>query len=208
MNRLLARWRSPRSRTRGQGLVEFAIILPLFLLILLAMAEFGFVFSHELTLTYATREGARTGSALAEGGTTTLTCTAHGATTNIDEQVIASVQRVLTSPGSQVDRAQVSQIRIYKADANGAETGYVNVWVRGAWTSADGTLSLEWMPSSGNWSACGRDNGVNADLLGVSVRYTYNMVTPLSSVLRFFGGPGATSLAMSDKTVMQLNPTQ
>jgi Flp pilus assembly protein TadG len=205
VSRLLAQRRSTRRRSRGQGLVEFAIIVPLFLLILLAMAEFGFVFSHHLTLTYATREGARTGSALADGGSI---CAVHGATTNIDEQVIASVQRVLTSPGSQVDRTRVAQIRIYKADASGAEAGYVNVWVRGAWTSADGTLSLEWQPLSGNWSACGRDNGVNADSLGVSITYTYNFVTPLSSVLRFFGGPSASSLAMSDKTVMQLNPTQ
>ena len=38
------------------------------MLILFGMLEFGFVFSHNLTLQYATREGARTGALLANGG--------------------------------------------------------------------------------------------------------------------------------------------
>ena len=46
----------------------------------------------------------------------------------------------------------------------------------------------------------------NADSIGVSLTYTYAMTTPLSGV-RFVGGPGATSLTMTDKTVMALNPS-
>ncbi len=55
---------------RGQGLVEFAMLVPIFMLLLLGMLEFGFAFDQNLTLEYATREGARVGSALANGGGT------------------------------------------------------------------------------------------------------------------------------------------
>ena len=56
-----------RDRSRGQSLVEFAISVPVFVLLLFGMLEFGFAFSHNLTLEYATREGARTGAALGPG---------------------------------------------------------------------------------------------------------------------------------------------
>ncbi len=44
------------------------MVLPIFLLLILGTLEFGIAFDHNLTLEYATREGARTGSALANGG--------------------------------------------------------------------------------------------------------------------------------------------
>lgn len=46
---------------KGQSLVEFAIVLPLILLILLGIAQFGMMFNSYLTIQNATREGARVG---------------------------------------------------------------------------------------------------------------------------------------------------
>jgi len=54
-------WRrtSTRSRGRGQALVEFALVIPLFLLMLVALFDLGrAVFAYN-TLTNAAREGAR-----------------------------------------------------------------------------------------------------------------------------------------------------
>ena len=61
---------SPAAPQRGQGLVEFAMLVPVFVLLLLGMLEFGFVFDHTMTLGYATREGARSGAAFGGGNTT------------------------------------------------------------------------------------------------------------------------------------------
>ncbi len=43
----------------GQSLVEFALILPIMLLLLMGIVQFGFIFNGQITLTSAAREGAR-----------------------------------------------------------------------------------------------------------------------------------------------------
>lgn len=52
---------------KGQALVEFAIILPVLLLVLLGIMEFGMMINSYLTIQNASREGARLGIV---GGTT------------------------------------------------------------------------------------------------------------------------------------------
>ena len=51
-----------RERERGQALVELALVLPLFLLLLLGIVQMGSVFRDYIALTDATRVGARQGS--------------------------------------------------------------------------------------------------------------------------------------------------
>lgn len=46
---------------RGQSLVEFAMVLPLFLVLIFAIVDFGIGFQQHITLTNAAREGARYG---------------------------------------------------------------------------------------------------------------------------------------------------
>ncbi len=48
-----------RSRTRGQALVEFAVVLPVFLLILSGILDFGFLLYSRMTVISSAREGAR-----------------------------------------------------------------------------------------------------------------------------------------------------
>jgi hypothetical protein len=199
------RMASSNHSERGQSLVEFAMIVPVFVLILFGMLEFGFVFSHNLTLQYATREGARTGALLADGGSLTTAC----GTIDPDPYIIAAVQRVLDSPGSPIDLSQVARIRIYSANSTGTEAGPVDVWDNpgtGTVVSVDGQ-ALAFTRTSQSWQPCNRDNAsVPPQSIGVSLTYTYKMVTPLSAIYQFFGPKGPASLPMTDKTVMALNP--
>jgi Flp pilus assembly protein TadG len=193
-----------RRRERGQGLVEFAITVPVFMLILLGMLEFGFAFTHDQTIAYASREGARTGAALGNGSTT-YPCT----TADFDAPVIAAVERVLTSTGSPIAIGQISEIDIYLAKSDGTQTsGEVNRWLPAPASGpvVDGK-SLDFKATTSQWLPCTRNNGVDADAMGVSVNYSYHYVTPLSGIMRFFGGSGGSTLPISDKTVMNLNPT-
>jgi Flp pilus assembly protein TadG len=71
----VSRLRARRTAAGGRGedgvsLVEFTLLLPVFLLMLLGMLEFGLAFNHVMAVEYGTREGARTGSALGNGDTT------------------------------------------------------------------------------------------------------------------------------------------
>ncbi len=195
-----------RSRGRGQSLVEFAVALPVFLLLLFGMLEYGFIFSHDLTLEYATREGARTGAALGKNDSPNLPCA------YIDNHVIAAVQRVLTSPGSQASVSRVTEIRIWKATATGTPTGQVNVWTPGATVDQYGSGALVFQETSHNWNTCTRVSSwsvvggvpVAPDSMGVSLVYSYLYVTPLGV---FMGMTGTATLTITDKTVMALNPT-
>ena len=59
-----------RSRSRvivpaaaqGQSLVEFALVLPLLLMVAFSVFEFGFMINDQIALANAVRDGARTGS--------------------------------------------------------------------------------------------------------------------------------------------------
>jgi Flp pilus assembly protein TadG len=46
-------------RSRGQGIVEFAMIAPIFLMLILGTIEFSWFIFHNHSLNSATREGAR-----------------------------------------------------------------------------------------------------------------------------------------------------
>jgi Flp pilus assembly protein TadG len=50
-----------RRRGRGQSLVEFAVVLPVFLLILAGLLDFGLGLYSQMTIINAAREGARLG---------------------------------------------------------------------------------------------------------------------------------------------------
>lgn len=207
---LRSRLRTRRERSRGQSLVEFSVLVPAFMLLLFGMLEFGFVFTHNLTLEYATREGARTGAALADGGGNASVCA------TIDAQIIAAVERVLTSPGSPIDESHVTAIKIWKSTAATAgnpgeplSAGQTSTWNYGTGgaPTVDGFQLHYHETSSSSWTPCSRNNGASPDSVGVSLTYDYSMVTPLSSIARFFGG-GASSgiIPMNDRTIMALNP--
>lgn len=186
---------------RGQGMVEFAIIVPLFLLLLMGMLEFGFVFTHNLSLEYATREGARVASSLSDGGSsaTSATCTA------IDQAIVDAVTKVLKSPGSPIlgYPNSVAFIKIWKADSSGNPVaGTINTWTN----KNNGTLTFN-PPASPVWPCTSRNAIPPSDSIGVSLSYTYTMITPLGAIEKFFGPAGPATLLMTDKTVMSLNPT-
>lgn len=203
---------SPKRRGQsGQSVVEFALIVPVFVLFLLGMLEFGFAFNHHMTLEYATREASRTGSSLGNGGS--LNCVGGVDASQIDNQVVAAVQRILKSPGSSVTMADIGEIRLYRADAAGNQIGsQANTWryTPGAGPDIDpglGLDKLDFSPVSVGWTACSRTDGPNPDSIGVRIVYTYRFSTPLGSLINYLGGSSLARLDITDQTVMALNPS-
>lgn len=59
---LRERFRRFRTTETGQSLVEFAMVLPLFLILLFSLVDFGRAFYSWMIITNAAREGARAGA--------------------------------------------------------------------------------------------------------------------------------------------------
>lgn len=207
---MISRRASSQRSQRGQGLVEFVIVMPVFLVLLAGMLEFGLAFSDRLTLGNATREGARIAAGLATGSDTSCS----GDPSGVDTTVVASLQNILKAGGSDVTLTNINSIRIFKADASGHQIGgYVNVWSHtpGSGPDADpgpGTETIDFSPTSVAWPACSRSNGTpNPDSVGVSIDYDYRLQTPLAGVMALLGGSQAAVIHIVDTTVMALNPT-
>lgn len=195
-----------RGEEGGQAMIEFALMLPpILLLLVFGMIEMGTALSANLTVASASREGARLAGNLANGGGA-LGCAA-GQSPNwatVDQQIVAAVERVLTAKGAVVTPADATQIRIWKSDASGAETAQVNVWdyALNGGPVVDGQL-LDYRQTSVNWQACSRMNTLPPDSAGITVKYTYRARTPLRYLI-----PGLATIQMTDKTVFTLNATR
>jgi Flp pilus assembly protein TadG len=72
-----------RERGRGQALVEFAIVLPVFFLLVAGMFDFGLGIYSDLTLVNAAREGARVG-VIDPGNTTAIESRVRAMADNLD----------------------------------------------------------------------------------------------------------------------------
>ncbi len=90
MLRLHRRRSSSHARaSRGQSLVEFALVFPLFILLLAAMVDFGVGLYGYMTVTNAVRDGARLGA---------TACTALSCTNAVKARVTAA-SNGLVQPG-------------------------------------------------------------------------------------------------------------
>jgi Flp pilus assembly protein TadG len=105
-----------RPRDRGSVAVEFALVLPLLLLIVFGIVDFGRALNAQITLTQAAREGARVASVggtssavttrtqnaalplLTNVTTPTVTTCAVGAGVGVDAKVVASSVFTFVTP--------------------------------------------------------------------------------------------------------------
>ena len=97
----------PRRRRRrsGQALVEFALVFPIFMLVLAGILDFGFMLYNRMTIINAAREGAHSGIIVADYTTipvivesSVISNAARGGITLTSSNV--SIECVQTSSGS------------------------------------------------------------------------------------------------------------
>jgi Flp pilus assembly protein TadG len=73
-----------KQRSRGQAVVEFSIILPVFFLLVAGMFDFGLGIYSDLTLVNAAREGARLG-VIDPGNTAAIEARVREMASNLDD---------------------------------------------------------------------------------------------------------------------------
>jgi Flp pilus assembly protein TadG len=97
---------------RGQSMVEFALVLPLLLLLVFGMIEFGRVFNESLVVTAAAREGAR--SAAVGGSDTVATNAALNYIVPSDRATaIVAISPSVRVGGQSVTVTVTNQVRIF-----------------------------------------------------------------------------------------------
>ncbi len=185
--------RPRRGRERGAVVVEAAIILPLVILVVFGLVEFGLVFKDELTVSNATGATARAGAAIPKQA-------------DYRDQMIDELDDRLTG----VSVSANDKLVIYKADPasdSGLPVGAADqsqIWSACSGASADCTRyeydgsawvqngPAEW--TAAEQSAC-RDGTL--DQMGVYLDVTHDYIT---------GFLGTGSRRVTDRSVYSLEP--
>jgi Flp pilus assembly protein TadG len=170
-------YRSRRAQ-RGQALVEFALIFPVILLLVVGATDVSTLLDNHLDAVYAARAGARIGSIL---GTAPAT----------DCAIIGAVRASLSATRN----LQLQRIVIYDASATGAPIGSESdVYAGSAVCNSDATISppatsLGWPPSQRSVTPMFEDS------IGVELDYAYTSR---------LGSLGLGQLTFADHAVMPL----
>ena len=89
-----------RKKEKGQALVEFAIILPVLLLILFGILQFGVTFNQYISVTAAAREGARKASVSRSLGASAATTAAVNAAKATAPSLKQTSMQVIVTPSA------------------------------------------------------------------------------------------------------------
>ena len=181
--RLLRHW------DRGATIVEFSLIFPILVLIVIGILELGMVFKDYLTVSALSREGARIG-ALA-GDDLRADC------------AIAIGIGTLASPG---DLARLDTIEIYHANSDGVVIGSPNTAEFQGGDPSKCTVPPAvddtWDMNSSNWAPGGREThvgpNVSPDIIGVRVRMRHDWITGFPPFQGF--------VDIDERTITRLEP--
>jgi hypothetical protein len=184
-----------REDERGQTLIEFAIVLPVFMLIIFGLVDVGRLVYTNATLSQAAREGARLAAAEANWiGSNHPACV-------VDESGITSAR-----PGAHICPADVASFKSHIESAVERMTVAVGPITSIHISCNDGSVadpvpSGGWREGSGG-NAChdGSGNAVSGsgELVSVRVEYTYDLFTPIASSL-------LESIPLSGSATMTIN---
>lgn len=199
-----------RSRPEGgQSLVEFALVFPLFLILLLAVLEFGFAFNALLSVNYASRDAA-------------LTAAEAGNTSNGDCHVLRTIERDVAAP---TDRSQINAVEISWTDSNGTikvvgGAPKTNRWTRSGSTTCTitgiPTFTVPYTLATANYPSAERCSNLlgcplltghspSVDTIAVRITYTHPLKTPLRNFIGTLGATGG-AYVITQSNAMRMEP--
>jgi Flp pilus assembly protein TadG len=176
---------------RGATLIEFSMIFPIMVLILISILELGMLFKNYLTVSALSREGARVG-ALA-GRDIEADC------------AIAIGIGTLAQPGI---LTRLDTIEIYRANVNGTVIAGPNTAAFQGGDPARCTAANtgdidDWVVNSNPWPPGSREThvgpNVKPDIIGIRVRMQHDWIIGFPP----FSGPG---VLIDERTITRLEP--
>jgi hypothetical protein len=169
-----------RADQQGQGLVELALVLPIFLLVMFGLLDVGRLVYANSALSQAAREGARLAAAEADWITVT------GGSCVANESLITSA-----NPGAHVCPPSVAAFKanvvtaVNRMAVSLGPISAVHISCNEG-SVADPAPSGDWTESSGgNGCKDGAGNAISGtgDLVSVRLEFTYQPMTPVISSL-------------------------
>lgn len=187
---------------RGQSMVEFALVVPIFLLLVIGLMEFSVAFHALLGINFASRDAA-------------LLAAEAASDSGADCVILESIESDVSVPA---DDTSIEEVRIYWAtDTGGVMPGNpVNVYVRTGSTTCslpDGvsmTVPYSLVGAAGYpedmrcdvLAGCGGAHDT-VDTIGVQITYRHDWVTPLASILTL----GGTGFEFTHSNAMRMEPS-
>lgn len=187
----------------GVTLVEFAIVLPIFVTALFAMIEFGFAFNAVLSINRASQSGA-------------LVAGQAGSEANADCQILSRIENQLQAP---IDRQDVTEVRISRTSSTGSGNLASNVYVRSG-TKDCGDHTVPYSATSTGYPESQRCDVLagcptlsparsTVDKIAVQITYRYTLVTPMRNLLSLLGGSSSGfDWTFNKRNVSRLEPVQ
>ncbi len=198
-------------REDGAVAVEAALVLPILVILVFGIIEFGFVLRDYAGVSSLVRSGARIASTGADHGPGTCE-TGIGAppcTSTSSPALAQEAADAIQRSGSATNPDQIDFILVYKANSKGFPGAETNTTMPNDCTSTPNCVRFTWRASldtfkysSGSWdsksiSACFPGSPTNPmDRVGIYMQATHKMLTGL------FG----TSLTLTDRAVMDFEP--
>lgn len=144
-----------RRASRGQAMVEFALVLMPLLLMMFGIVEFSLITSSIGAYNFAAKDAARLGTLLGRTSDT------------VDQQMLA----VIHSHTDGMVAARILKVEIFQSDMTGAISSVADVY-----DGNDAPIGTpQWPPSLRD------DSLLSADYLGVRITYQYTYLTALLS---------------------------
>jgi Flp pilus assembly protein TadG len=196
-----------RGRSQGQALVELSLALPIVLVLIMAIVEFGLGFNALASINFASRQAA-------------LTAAKSGNATGSDCLVLRGIEHDISAPAN---TGNISAVEIFWSDESGnPRNAAVNVYSRtGSTTCLVGTetITVPYAATTIGYpeaarcnvlAGCGGAHVPSVDMIGVKIRYQYPWHTPLRPLLGFLGdGSGFSGAGWSlvQTNAMRMEPT-
>ena len=187
-----------RPRHNGQALTEFALVLPVLMLVLGAILQFGLIFTSQIGITNSVREAARYGSVLS-GATADSTAQANG----------QAVMTHLVGGSGSIDAVDPDAIDATGCGPSGLLATNVHPFICSLNTTQPGLASATVAyckyqnPSSGS--------GTYSVRISVSVVYNHPLYIPVvANIIDALDGgttPGSFQLVASEQMRVENVPT-
>jgi Flp pilus assembly protein TadG len=177
-------------RARGQALVEFALVIPIFMAIVVSLFELSFFLTTRIGLSNAGQDAAQLASEV-------------GKDPDADFLILQLIEKDISAPMS---ATWIQSVSIFKTDLYGNNLGADTYTRSGSFQNTAHTKTVPYTSTSSGYPYTNRRNVIatGVDWIGVTITYRYAWVTPLPALT----GLGSAPAILVQTNTSRLEPIQ